>query len=91
MKFSNCKSYLEYVTILMLFLNPLSSCFLIYCFISVELNYCVLVAVRCINLYWAKLNDTDNFRYLFKSLAKLGRAAEILPGAAEILKVIKNT
>lgn len=72
MKLSNCKSYLEYVAILMLFANPFSSCFLIYYFISAHLNYHVLMAVRIINLFWAKLNDTDSFRYLFKSLVKLG-------------------
>lgn len=79
MELSNCKSCLEYVAILMLFIKPFSGCFLIYCFISAELNYHVLVAVRTINLYWATLNDTDNFRYLFKPLVKIGHATEIPP------------
>lgn len=68
---------------------PFLSRFLIYYFVSAELN--VLVAVRSTSLYWVKLNDTDNSRYFFKSPVKLGHAAEILPDAAEIVKVIKNT
>lgn len=44
-----------------------------------------------IDLYWAKLNGINHFQDLFKSLVKHEGAAEILPSAADVLKVMKNT
>lgn len=49
------------------------------------------VRTICFDLYCAKLNGTNNFRYHFKSLVKFRCAAETFADAMEVLKVINNT